>query len=230
MKGPARDERSRSACGPGCACTAGNQFGEREARTELKAYRRSGPSRTTGWLIEGLSAGGVEGLTVLDIGAGVGAVHQELLELGARTAIDVEGSPAFVEVARQEAARRGTADRIRYEIADFVAIAPSLGRSDLVALDRVICCYSDMNALVTESVARAGRRYGLVYPRDTWWMRAGARVLNVLMRLLRQRTTAWIHRTAEVDRLIRAAGFVPRFRRSTFIWQVAVYERSGVPG
>jgi magnesium-protoporphyrin O-methyltransferase len=230
MKGPARDERSRSACGPGCACTAGNQFGEREARTELKAYRRSGPSRTTGWLIEGLSAGGVEGLTVLDIGAGVGAVHQALLELGAEHAIDVEGSPAFVEVAREEAVRQGTLDRVQYEIADFVAIAPSLGRSDIVALDRVICCYSDMTALVTESVARAGRRYGLVYPRDPWWMRSAARVLNVLMRLFRQRTTAWIHRTAEVDGIVRAAGFAPRLHRSTLFWQVAVYERPAAPG
>jgi magnesium-protoporphyrin O-methyltransferase len=229
VSGPRRDERAGNSCGPGCACTAGNEFGVREARRELKAYRRSGPSRATGWLIEGLSAGGVEGQTVLDIGAGVGAVHQALLGLGAASAIDVDGSPAFIEVAREEAVRQGTADRVRYETGDYVAIAPSLGDSDIVALDRVICCYSDMNALVSESVARAGRRYGLVYPRDTWWLRAGARVMNGAMRLFRQRTTAWIHRTADVDALVRAAGFAPRLRRSTLIWQVAVYERVPAP-
>jgi SAM-dependent methyltransferase len=172
----------------------------------------------------------VEGQTVLDIGAGVGAVHQALLGLGAASAIDVDGSPAFIEVAREEAVRQGTADRVRYETGDYVTIAPSLGDSDIVALDRVICCYSDMNALVSESVARAGRRYGLVYPRDTWWMRAGARVLNGAMRLFRQRTTAWVHRTADVDALVRAAGFAPRLRRSTLIWQVAVYERVSAAG
>jgi hypothetical protein len=35
-----------------------------------------------------------------------------------------------------------------------------------------------MPALVRLSVAKARRRYGLVYPRDTWWIRAGAVVLN----------------------------------------------------
>ncbi len=226
---PGSGRGDRPACEPGCSCSAGNEFGDREAQSDLRAYRRNGPDRTTRWLIEGLADGGVEGLTVLDIGAGVGAVHQELLARGAPSATDVDGSRAYVAVAREEAIRRGTSDRVRYEVGDFVAIAPSLGPSDLVALDRVICCYSDMKVLVTESVARAARRYGVVYPRDTWWIRAGAVVLNGAMRLFRQRTTAWIHRTDDVDAIVREAGFVPRLRRSTLFWQVAVYERSAAP-
>jgi magnesium-protoporphyrin O-methyltransferase len=226
---PQRDERQGSSCEPGCACSAGNEFGEREARSDLRAYRRSGPARTTRWLIDGLAEGGVEGFTVLDIGAGVGAVHQALLERGASSAVDVDGSAAYVAAARDEAGRRQTADRVRYEIGDFVALAASLGASDIVALDRVICCYSDMRALVGESAARATRRYGLVYPRDTWWIRAGAALVNGVMHLFRRRTTAWVHRTAQVDGLVRDAGFVPRLRRSTLVWQVAVYERSAAP-
>jgi magnesium-protoporphyrin O-methyltransferase len=215
----------RPSCGPGCACTVGNEFGVREARDDLRSYRRSGPARTTRWLIEGLGAGGVEGLTVLDIGAGVGAVHQELLADGAAAVVDVEGSPAFVAAAREEAERRGTAERVRYEIGDFVALAPAIEPSDLVALDRVICCYPDVDALVRLSVARARRRYGLVYPRDTWWMRAGGGLLNGLSRLFRRRTRAWIHRSADVEAVVAAAGFRPRFRRSSLFWHVAVYER-----
>ncbi|MEO5940725.1 MAG: hypothetical protein ABIZ72_07080, partial [Candidatus Limnocylindrales bacterium] len=76
-------------CGPGCACAVGNEFGERAARKDRAAYRRTGPDRTTAWLIEGLrggATGDVGGLTVLDIGAGVGAVHLDLLGSGAASA------------------------------------------------------------------------------------------------------------------------------------------------
>jgi magnesium-protoporphyrin O-methyltransferase len=220
----------RPACGPGCACTVGNEFGERQARHDLRAYRKSGPDRTTRWLIEGLRAGGVDGLTVLDIGAGVGAVHHELLADGAVEAVDVDGSPAYVAVAREEAERRGVAARVRYEVGDFVSLAPAIEGSDLVALDRVICCYPDMESLVRLSVARARRRYGLVYPRDTWWIRAGGRVLNGLSRVFRQRTRAYVHRTADVESIVRDAGFAPRLRRGTLFWQVAVFEREPAVG
>jgi magnesium-protoporphyrin O-methyltransferase len=114
---------------------------------------------------------------------------------------------------------------VRHETGDFVALAPTIAPADLVALDRVVCCYPDMNALVRLSVARARRRYGLVYPRDTWWIRAGGSLLNGVARLARQRTRAYVHRTAELDALVRAAGFAPRLQRATLFWQVAVYER-----
>jgi hypothetical protein len=192
-------------CDPQCGCRVGNEFGERAARDDLKAYRKSGAGTTTRWLIEGLEAGGVGGMTVLDIGAGVGAVHQHLLADGALTA-----------------------DRVTYEVGDFVELAPGIGVSDIVALDRVICCYPDMPSLVSLSVSRARRRYGLVYPRDSWWIRAAACLLNGFARLARQRVRAYVHRAAEVEAIVRPAGFTPRFRRSGMLWQVAVYER-GVP-
>ena len=212
-------------CGPGCACTVGNEFGKRQARRDLAAYRRRGPDRTTTWLIDGLAAGGAAGSTVLEIGAGVGAVHLALLEAGAVSAVDVDGSPAFVEVAREEARRTGVGDAVRYQTGDFVELAPSIEPADLVVLDRVICCYPDMDALVRLSIARARRRYGVVFPRDTAWIRALGGIANTFARLFRQRFRIWVHRTADVDAIVRAAGFVPRLERSTLFWQVVVYER-----
>jgi magnesium-protoporphyrin O-methyltransferase len=207
-------------------CCEANEFGEATARRELRAYRKAGPPRTTTWLIDGLREGGIEGMTVLDIGAGVGAVYLELLASGAASATDIDGSPAFVAASRDEAERRGVADRVRYEVGDFVALAPETQPADLVVLDRVVCCYPDMESLVRLSVAHARRRYGLVYPRDSLWMRAGTRVMNAFARLIRQKVRAHIHRTAAVDSLVRSAGFAPRFNRSNLFWQVVVYERS----
>jgi SAM-dependent methyltransferase len=233
-------ETAATRCGPGCACSVGNEFGEKAAARDLRTYRRSGPDRTTRWLLEGLGAprassesgergsgaDNVAGLTVLDIGAGVGAVHLELLGAGAASAVDVDGSPAYVAVARAEAARLGVADRVGYAVGDFVELAPSIQPADLVALDRVVCCYPDMRDLVSLSVARARRRYGLVYPRDTWWIRVASRSFNLVTRLTRQRFRSWVHRTAEVDAIVRAAGFAPRLTRAGLFWQVVVYERA----
>jgi magnesium-protoporphyrin O-methyltransferase len=215
-------------CGSGCACAVGNEFGERAARQDRDAYRRKGPDRTTGWLIEGLRGGPdgtVEGLTILDIGAGVGAVHLDLLAAGAASAVDVDGSPAYVAVARGEAERQAVSDRVTYVTGDFVERAPDLEPADLVALDRVICCYPDMEALVRESVARARLRYGVVYPRDPAWIRAAGGLANAVSRLFRQHFRLWIHPTAGVDAIVRAAGFAPRLERRTLLWQVVVYER-----
>ena len=113
-----------------------------------------------------------------------------------------------------------------YQVGDFVELAPVIETADLVALDRVICCYPDVDALVRLSIARAGRRYGVVYPRDTAWIRALGGAANLITRLFRQRFRLWVHRTADVDAIVRSAGFVPRLERRTRVWQVVVYERA----
>ncbi|HEY7970245.1 MAG TPA: methyltransferase domain-containing protein [Candidatus Limnocylindrales bacterium] len=216
-------------CEPGCACAVGNEFGADSAERDLKAYRRDGPDRTTGWLLDGLRGGddgSVDGLTVLDIGAGVGVVHLELLASGAASAVDVDGSPAYVAVARREADRAGVRGRVTYLTGDFVELAPSLAPADLVALDRVVCCYPDMQALVRLSAARALRRYGLVYPRDSWWIRAASGAFNGMNRLLRRRFRFHAHRTADVEATVAAAGLERVDLRRTLFWQVAVFERT----
>jgi magnesium-protoporphyrin O-methyltransferase len=206
----------------------GNEFGEDSARHDLATYRRSGPDRTTRWLLEGLRGGpdtAVDGLTVLDIGAGIGAVHLELLRAGASAAVDVDGSPAYVAAAREEAERLGVADRVTYATGDVVELGPSIAPADLVALDRVVCCYPDMTALVALAADRAARRVGFVYPRDAWWIRGGAGTVNGLLRLLRRRLRFWVHRTADLEAVIAAQGLRPAYRRAGIFWQVAVFER-----
>lgn len=223
------DPEQQRVCGPGCACAVGNEFGERTARQELDRYRRKGADETTRWLIDGLRGGpdgDVTGLTVLDVGAGIGAVHLALLEAGAARATDVDGSPAYIAVARTEAERTGVADRVRYEAGDFVDRSRDVEAADLVALDRVVCCYPDFRALVGLSAAHAIRRYGLVYPRDTWWIRAGSSTFNAALRLFRQRLRFYVHRTAEIEAILASAGFVRSFQRRKLFWQVAVFERA----
>jgi 2-polyprenyl-3-methyl-5-hydroxy-6-metoxy-1,4-benzoquinol methylase len=201
------------------------QFDARHAAQHLRAYQHDGPRGLTGALIDGLAADDVVGLTVLDIGGGVGAVHHELLRAGASGAVDVDASRAYLAAARGEAERQGHADRVRYIPGDFVAIAPTLDAADLVALDRVICCYPDMTALVSRSAELARRRYGLVYPRDTWFARAAVALLNARFRLSRSAFRSFVHPTSAVEVVLAGHGLVKRSERTTLIWQLAIYER-----
>ena len=210
-----------------CCCQGVDQmFGEKTARRDLRRYHKRGPSKPTRMLLDAVRREGVQNATVLDIGGGIGVIQQELLDAGAASATSVEASAAYVRVAREEAQRRGRADRISYREGDFVALADRVEPADVVTLDRVICCYPDMESLVGRSADRARRLYGLVYPQERWWVATGIRATNLLMRLLRRGFRAHLHPTAAVDAAARRHGLAATLtRRAGPVWQVALYER-----
>jgi magnesium-protoporphyrin O-methyltransferase len=200
-------------------------FNEKAVVRELADYRARGPAGTTRLLVDALSAEGVRGLTLLDIGGGVGAIQHALLETGAATAEAVDASRAYLQAARSEAQHRGLAERISYHHGDFVAIADQIPPADVVTLDRVLCCYHDVEGLVSASAAHARRLYGLVYPRDRWWIRLGIRLLNLVYRLQKTPFRTFVHNPQAVEALLSRQGFSRRFYRETLLWQVVVYGR-----
>ncbi len=209
-----------------CQCQGiENQFNRKRAARELRRYRRGGPAKTTRLLVEALRREGVEGLTLLDVGGGVGAVQHELLGAGVRSATGVDASAAYLEAAREEIERQGRADRVHHRHGDFVTLAPEIEPAGVVTLDRVICCYHDVEALVGRSAARAQRLYGLVYPRRTWWTRLSFRLINVACRVIGDPFRVFVHDPAAVEALVREAGLARRFYQTTLLWQVIVYAR-----
>jgi magnesium-protoporphyrin O-methyltransferase len=210
-----------------CCCQGVDQmFGDRTARHDLRRYRKRGPSKSTRMLLHALQREGIEHATLLDIGGGIGVIQHELLDAGAERATSVEASAAYLRAARQEAERRRHTGRIRYEAGDFVALADRVEPADVVTLDRVICCYPDMEALVGRSAARARHLYGLVYPQDRWCVGVGIRVTNLFMRLARRAFRAHLHRPSAVDAVAREHGLTRRLsRRAGPVWQVALYAR-----
>ena len=200
-------------------------FDRKTADKELKQYRKDGPRKTTRMLLDALKAEGIEGMTLLDIGGGIGVVQHELLAAGASSATHVDAATAYIAVAKEEAARQGHADRLSHQYGNFVDLAPNIPPADIVTLDRVICCYHDMRSLVGLSAERARKLYGVVYPRDTWWMKAAMRVMNAVMWVSRNRFRGFVHPTEAVEAIVRQAGFERRSYRPGFLWQVAVYAR-----
>jgi magnesium-protoporphyrin O-methyltransferase len=202
------------------------QFGRKRVEREQRDYWAHGPIPTTSALIHELTRAGVKDATLLDIGGGLGAIQFELLKAGGRAATSVEASPTFLEAARAEAEREGLAERIRFESGDFVQLAARIPAADIVTLDRVVCCYPNMDMLVRLSAERSRRLYGLVYPRDRWITRAVVMVENFFRRLVGNPFRSYVHSVTAMDSLIRSTGFELQQRLRTFKWEVVVYKRA----
>ena len=210
---------------PDCQCDGlSRTFDPKVAEQDLRDYLHDGPDPSTALLIEALRRRGVEGRTLLDIGGGIGAIQLELLQSGLAFATDVDVSGSFIEVARGEAARRGFGPRTAYRQGDFVSVAADVRPVDLVTLDRVICCYPDLDSLAGMAADRARDRLALVHPRDHWWLRAGAGVFNTIRRPV-GRIRFFVHRTTRLEAILHSAGLEREWAGGTWFWRVAVYRR-----
>jgi magnesium-protoporphyrin O-methyltransferase len=203
------------------------QFDDREARRQVRRLRRRGPARTTRLLIDAIrhALGGrqQQDLLLLDIGAGIGAIHHELLDGTVARAIHVDASTAHIAAARSEADRRGHGSQVEFTLGDFATLADTIPDADVVTLDRVICCYPDVDLLVSRSAAKARRVYGAVFPRRVPWMRAAIWSVNLFQRARGSAFRVFMHDPARIDTLLRAVGLYPVSRRPTLGWEVVVY-------
>jgi magnesium-protoporphyrin O-methyltransferase len=200
-----------------------------DAARDLAKWRAGRLHPATQELIDAIRAEGVDGARLIDIGAGVGAVHLTLLEAGAVSAIDVDASREYLATAREEAERRGLGSRVEYRYGDVVELAIELPPADIVTLDSVICCYPYLTPLLTAAMRPHPRVMGLTYPRDVWWMRAYMRLWNLAHALRGSPARYFIYRRAQVDRPLAGVGYRIAYQGGTRDWRVVVYRRADPP-
>jgi 2-polyprenyl-3-methyl-5-hydroxy-6-metoxy-1,4-benzoquinol methylase len=207
-----------------CQCQGIEElFSQQYVNKELSRYRAKGPDKTTRMLTEAIKMMGIEGLTLLDIGGGLGAIQHELLDSGVDQVTHVEASTAYIVAAKAEAQRRGYSERTSYHHGNFVDLASNILPADIVTLNRVICCYPDLEKLVSLSAARARKLYGLVYPRDTWWVKIALALQNFYFRLRGSPFRTFAHPSKAVEAILGNSGLKRQFYRQTIVWQVVVY-------
>lgn len=218
---PSVEARDTMAC---CCCTGiEGRFTAATAARDLRRYHTEGPRKTTRLLLDALKAEDVAGKSLLDIGGGVGIIAHELVPAGVTRVTTVEASSAYLATARAEAERRGYTDRLIAHHGDFVALAAAIPEADIVTLDRVICCYPDMERLVAASAARARLLYAVAIPRDRWWMRLAIGLQSLPYRLHRTPFRMYVHRVRAMEAVIRRAGLERRARRTTLTWDIRIY-------
>src|SRR6266550_4139426 len=95
------------------------------------------------------------GKTVLELGCGRGALLFELVQAGVARATGVDLSPAGIDAARDRFERAQLSEPADLSVGDAARI--SLERHDWVILDRVMCCYPDIEALLANTLPAAGQ-------------------------------------------------------------------------
>lgn len=199
-------------------------FGEKTARRDLKRYRRKGLDDTARQIVEFLRGRGVEGLSVLEIGGGVGALEAELLKSGAARAVNYELSPSYEESARELWREVGVEDRAEYRVGDVTQ--NEVPAADAVVMHKVVCCYPDAEALVGAAAERAGRYLVMSFPRERRLTRIGFGGLNLVARLLRWEYRSFIHPVSEIIGAAERRGLKQVEEHRGLIWQVVALERT----
>ena len=206
-------------------------FDEWAASNARKARNQETTAAITAALLDALDEAGLEGRTVLDVGCGTGDLALAALGRGARSAAGFDLGSGAIANARALAQERGLSERATFEVGDGSQIA--LPRSDVVVLNRVVCCYPSAEALLANTLGVTGSVFGLTAPIDRGLVGLYNRVLwflgNIWYALRAKKFRGFrvfIHDLGAIDARIVGAGFRPVAREhSRLVWELRVYER-----
>jgi SAM-dependent methyltransferase len=215
-----------NCCAPASRAIAGH-FDASVAEGDRRSYNAHGPDKRARRLIDGLERVGVKGRTVLDVGSGIGVISLELLKRGAAAATLADASPSYLAAARAEGHELGLANRLQFVEGDFVDTAPRLQNSDVVVMDRAVCCYPHWRPLLTTAAGHARQTLALTYPRDRVDVRLMIGLDNLRRRWAKDDFRAFVHSPDEMEAALEASGFRRVHRAQTVFWRIEVYRRAG---
>ncbi|MEA1903393.1 MAG: SAM-dependent methyltransferase [Actinomycetota bacterium] len=200
-------------------------FNQKEARRNLAHYDKKGLDKTARRMVDYLASRGVEGRSVLEVGGGIGALHVELLKAGAADAVNVELSGGYEDVAAELLEREGLGERVERHLGDFTELAAGLEADDVV-MNRVICCYPNMERLMGAALSSSRRFVAATFPRDRAGARIGLSLGNAYCWVRKIDFRAFVHPPDAIRETARKAGFKVAFRDQDFIWQGVVFEKA----
>ena len=198
---------------------------------ERKAARHDTVNAVTASLLKAITALGVSGRTVLDVGCGIGDLAIGAVAAGATSARGFDLSPKAIDRARALARTRGVDDRTTFEVGDGSKL--DLPSADIVAINRVVCCYPDAEGILDRTLAAAGSVFAISAPISSGATGVFNRVHNAIWNMvyrIREKhyggLQTFIHDVERIDARIRAAGFrLTHHERRRVVWDLAVYAR-----
>jgi hypothetical protein len=211
-----------------CSCCAGESldiFGEKGARRALRRYLRKGlgggdAPQIADWAVEG----GLEGVTVMEVGGGIGQIQAELVRRGAAHGTVVEVVAGYEDAARELADAVGIADRTSFLLADLVETPDAVEPADIVVLRRVVCCTPVGPSVLGAAAGRVRRTLLASYPRDRVGIRVAARLQNAVLALMRKRFRTFVHSPGDLERAAAEGGLVLSRVERGFIWETAQFD------
>ena len=165
--------------------------------------------------------------TVLELGCGSGALLVGLLKSGATRVDGVDLSTGSLAAARRRAEEAGAGDRATFTQGDGARV--DLDGHDWVVMDRVICCYPDVDALLDNAVPAARSRFAFSVPASRGFRGLVNRVIWGFVSLwdrVRSNAPGYVHSIDLMERRLSAAGFKLLRSETGWIWYLAVWERN----
>ncbi len=217
------DTPQRDECGCGC------DVAPIAAHFDTKVRNAGGAlpplHATTRGLLDLL--GDPKGQTVLELGCGRGGLLQNVLAAGASQVTGIDLSRTSIEIAQGRLANAGLAERARFEVGDGATVG--LEPHDWVVLDRVICCYPDVETLIRNSATAARRTYAFAVPNSRGlrgtWARLTFFADNLLDRVRRNPCTGYVHDLDRLEAQLVAMGLRRTAHATRGTWYLAVFAR-----
>jgi len=207
-----------------CCSVYADEFGRDAALADAQRYRRRGLDRVTRAVRDRILDDDVTGMSVLEVGGGVGALSIELLTAGASSAVNVELSSSYRDAGTALALEAGLEDRLQFVVADGADFAARSGGFDIVVLNRVVCCYEEAGALLEAASIAARQRLVLSHPT----IHPLARLVVGIGNLLRARRGSpfrtFVHPADTLGRPGKL-GFEATGTRSRPVWTVRSWNR-----
>ncbi len=200
-------------------------FDKELAEQELNEYLSTGLKKSSRPLMHVLNALPVHGKSLLDIGGGIGAITFELFAKSIQSAVHVDLSKASVDTFRAEVNRRSLRHKVESLHGDFLSHSDAISTSDLVILDKVICCYEDMEQLVNHSVRKAKYWYVYSIPRNSWLVRFRFFLDDVSDWLNGRYIPVYFHSNTAIEAIAVGAGFQKTMELLDGNWRVVVFEK-----
>jgi magnesium-protoporphyrin O-methyltransferase len=193
--------------------TAGtDKFFSKYSKKYLKRFRKKGLAKEQRLLLE-------------EIGCGVGGLHLTLLQRGAKNALGIDISQGMISYAKQLSSDLGMEGKTTYVHGDFTEKENDIPPTDIVMMDKVVCCYENLDLLLDRSLAKTNNLYAISFPRNYFLVRAMAKSAIKFGKLFHWSFSPYWHDWDRMVQRIRNNGFNEGYRNQTFMWTVCVFQR-----
>lgn len=208
----------------------GREFDE-DACDFCDRYKKRGLSSSSKLLLDFIVGERVQGRSVVDLGCGAGGFSVQLLKEGAASANGFDLSQNMVNTAMALARAEGFEGKAKFQLGN--AATAKLPPSDIVIMDKVLCCYPDWKLLLKNAAGASQTMLGFVVPRDIGIarlpFRAGIRLVNFFAKR-RGSILFYLHPLGLIDSALRDSGFIQQRKRTSRLWLVFLYTRSAGVG
>lgn len=203
----------------------GREFDE-DACDFCDRYKKRGLSPSSKLLLNFIVREGMQGGSVVDLGCGAGGFSLQLLKEGAKEAMGVDLSQNMIDSANELARAEGFEAKTKFVVGN--AATTELPASDIVIMDKVLCCYPEWQPLLNNAMSASERMIGFIVPRDVGIaklpFRIGVRVVNFFSKR-GGNIQFFLHPLNMVDRALRESGFTQLEKRTKRFWLIFLYSR-----